>query len=44
MKDLKKYGVQFVVFAGMFVGALLLIRWGDDNDIPGLTDAYDVLN
>ncbi len=44
MKGKFKAGMWTALFAGVgFIAALLLIKWGDENDVPVLTDAYSVL-
>ena len=44
MKKNFKAGMWTALFAGIgFVVALLVIKWGDENDVPLLTDAYSVL-
>lgn len=43
-KKLTATVVGFVTFAAMFIGTLWLLKWGKDNDIPGLTEAADVMS
>lgn len=39
---MKKYLVPITLTAVGVVVALLAIKWGDDNDVPLLTDAADL--
>lgn len=36
--------VAFASFAAMFIATIYLLKWGNDNDIPVLEDAYDVIS